>query len=213
MTYHHGELRAALIKSATQLIRSTETSGASDWSMRKIAREAGVSQAAPYRHFENKEALEAAVADEVFVDVERRYVEALLSVKSVDGTRSEPEIERALGGAYLQYAFDEPALFRMVFTSDRFLSSPAAMSSYLVFRGSLGEERCDVIWAAAHGVASLVLSGGFSRSYGKAMAGKMLDALTCAGESSLATERPSELELISQRELISQHDPSELADD
>lgn len=182
MTYHHGELRTALIASATQLIRATETSGANEWSMRKIAREAGVSQAAPYRHFENKEALEAAVADEVFIDVERRYVEALLSVKCVNGVRGAPETERALGRAYLQYAFDEPALFRMVFISDRFLTSPAAMSSYLVFRGSLGEARCDVIWAALHGVASLVLSGGFSRGYGEVMAGKMLDALTVTGE-------------------------------
>jgi AcrR family transcriptional regulator len=57
--YHHGDLRAALIESGTKLLRER---GAAALSLREVAKAAGVSHAAPYRHFEDKAQLLAAIA-------------------------------------------------------------------------------------------------------------------------------------------------------
>ena len=60
-TYHHGDLRAALVRAAMELL---EEGGEADLSLRAVARRAGVSAAAPYRHYADREALVSAV-DEV----------------------------------------------------------------------------------------------------------------------------------------------------
>ena len=65
-TYHHGDLRRALVAAATVLL---DEHGALGVTLRGAARAAGVSQAAPYRHFASKEALLAAVAEAAFHDL------------------------------------------------------------------------------------------------------------------------------------------------
>jgi AcrR family transcriptional regulator len=62
-TYHHGDLRRALVDAALALVQER---GAEGFTLREAARRVGVSQTAPYRHFETKEALLAAVAEEGF---------------------------------------------------------------------------------------------------------------------------------------------------
>lgn len=62
-TYHHGNLRAALVETAVRLV---QREGIEALSLRSVARLAGVSAAAPYRHFADKRALLAAVAEEGF---------------------------------------------------------------------------------------------------------------------------------------------------
>src|SRR5258708_21081937 len=57
--YHHGDLRAALVRAAIELL---EESGETELSLRAVARRAGVSPAAPYRHYADREALASAVA-------------------------------------------------------------------------------------------------------------------------------------------------------
>ena len=60
-TYHHGDLRQALLTAAVELLK---TKDAKSLSLREVARAAGVSHTAPYRHFEDKAALLAAIAQE-----------------------------------------------------------------------------------------------------------------------------------------------------
>src|SRR5262245_40005842 len=67
--YHHGDLRRALLEAALELIRAE---GQAVLTLREVARRAGVTHAAPYRHFKNKEALLAAVAEEGFRDMTQR---------------------------------------------------------------------------------------------------------------------------------------------
>ncbi|MEM8998021.1 MAG: helix-turn-helix domain-containing protein, partial [Acidobacteriota bacterium] len=67
--YHHGDLRAALVRSATELL---ERSGPGAVSLRSVARDAGVSHAAPYRHFKDRHELMEAVAAAGFRVLETR---------------------------------------------------------------------------------------------------------------------------------------------
>lgn len=179
--YHHGDLRAALVSIARELVRASGTEG---WSMREAARRAGVSQAAPYRHFVDKQALLDAVGAAAYVELERRYRDAL-------GANADPDDEvLVVARAYLRFAFEEPRLFRLIFSSPRLHGSPEAKSSYLVFERTVrsAQERtvlpagstavlAHVVWSAVHGVADLVLSGSFGRRHGRDVAERTLEAL------------------------------------
>lgn len=106
-TYHHGDLRQALITAALTLLQNKD---ARSLSLREVAREAGVSHTAPYRHFADKAALLAAIAQEGFTEF-GSYLNAALTpdqpVKSLQDT----------GVAYVRYALDHPTHFRVMFSS------------------------------------------------------------------------------------------------
>ncbi len=107
--YHHGNLRHRLIEAALEMI---DESGATELTLRGIAKRAGVSHTAPYRHFPDKEALLAAVA--------REGVSLMLSEISL-------RLERAKGDAlarftvcglgYIDFAIHHPAHFRVMYAS------------------------------------------------------------------------------------------------
>lgn len=97
--YHHGELRDALIAAGTAAL---ETKGTADISLREIARNAGVSPTASYRHFASKEALLGAIAERGFSDLARRFS---LAENGLTG----------FGSAYIGFARDRPAMFRLMF--------------------------------------------------------------------------------------------------
>lgn len=84
-SYHHGDLRAALLRSALDLL---DADGADALSLRAVARHAGVSANAPYRHYQDKEALLAALAAHGFTELKARFEEA--SDGSKGGTASAP---------------------------------------------------------------------------------------------------------------------------
>src|SRR5215467_12607566 len=71
--YHHGDLRAALIRAGLAILAEE---GVQALTLRAAARRAGVSHNAPYRHFADKEALLAAIAEEGFIDLAARVEEA-----------------------------------------------------------------------------------------------------------------------------------------
>ena len=106
--YHHGDLRNALIEAALRLI---EREGAHDFSMREAAKEAGVAASAPYRHFEDKTALMVAVAEVALAELRQRMRDAMTG-EEVAGQPLEQY--RAAGIAYVLFAYERPAHFRVL---------------------------------------------------------------------------------------------------
>src|SRR5690349_16153559 len=105
MAYHHGNLRRALIDAALQLFAQR---GAFDFTVRELARQAGVTHNAPYRHFAGKTELIAAIAEEGFAMLAEAGQQAL-------ETASDPRARvRALGDAYVRFAIDHPHQFRVM---------------------------------------------------------------------------------------------------
>lgn len=104
--YHHGDLRRALLDSATAILAET---GRWDFSLREVARRAGVSHAASYRHFTDKEALVAAVALTGYEALRTRMTGALVSASG------PVETLRAIGLAYIGFGVIHPALYRLMF--------------------------------------------------------------------------------------------------
>src|SRR5262249_35655052 len=90
--YHHGDLRRALVDSATALL---DEHGPLGVTLRGAARAAGVSQAAPYRHFAGKEALLAAVAEAAFHDLRHACAEAARRAGRSGGLRRLEAVAQA----------------------------------------------------------------------------------------------------------------------
>ncbi len=106
--YHHGDLRRSLIAGGLVLL---EEKGAAALGLREIARLVGVSAAAPYRHFADRKALLEAVAAEGF----RQFSEAMAT--AAEG-RPEGEQLATMAFAYVRFALEQPALFRLMFSSE-----------------------------------------------------------------------------------------------
>ncbi|MEM6587752.1 MAG: TetR/AcrR family transcriptional regulator [Pseudomonadota bacterium] len=105
--YHHGDLRAGLVEATRQLV---EANGPDRFSVSDACRAAGVSTAAPYRHFEDRDEMLLAVCAE---GMDRFHD---LMVKAQAG--HEPgtlEAITALGQSYIQFATSEPGVFRLCF--------------------------------------------------------------------------------------------------
>lgn len=174
MAYHHRDLRRALVDAALELISEEQ---AWDFSLREVARRAGVSHNAPYNHFSERRELLAEVAAVGF-----RSLERALSLATV----GEPDAEKALfllGSAYLEFANRNPALYRLMFgpiladghpkrpyvTTEAgavaktvlvaLLKRGAATSAFSFDPNEAAELEAAhlTIWAALHGLASLVV--------------------------------------------------------
>ncbi|MFG6095420.1 TetR/AcrR family transcriptional regulator [Leptothoe sp. ISB3NOV94-8A] len=107
-SYHHGDLRRALLDSALAIITEQDISALS---LRQVARRAGVSHTAPYRHFADKEALLAAVAEEGFREFSR-YLEQARDAESTPLAQLQ-----ATGIAYVEYALRYPTHYQVMFGS------------------------------------------------------------------------------------------------
>ena len=152
--YHHGNLRSALLESARGILEE----GASDLSLRAVARRAGVSHAAPYRHFPNHEALLVELAKEGFVELREEIVSAAAQ-KAVESDRIAN-----IGAAYMRFAAKRPALARLMFgpqlpNRDNFPELTAAADA---IGNEIGNALHDAalglaVWAAVHGLAMLIL--------------------------------------------------------
>jgi AcrR family transcriptional regulator len=107
--YHHGNLREALVAAALDLIARKGPAG---FTFAEAARAAGVSAAAPYRHFRDRDALMADVARRGFEIFEQR-----LAAAWSEGRPNALAALEAIGRAYLAFARDEPAYFSAMFES------------------------------------------------------------------------------------------------
>jgi AcrR family transcriptional regulator len=167
-TYHHGDLRAALLRAAGELL---EKHGIESLSLREAARRAGVSHNAPYRHFPDRESLLAALAAEGFELLERELA-------------ARPAAE--LGLAYVEFALAGPQRFRLMFGGQR----AQAAAGYLNLRGfaGLGDDAplaAAAAWSLVHGLAHLILEGHFAAAQresggGAAFAAKVLGSVRLA---------------------------------
>ncbi|MGH0029916.1 MAG: TetR/AcrR family transcriptional regulator [Myxococcota bacterium] len=106
MAYHHGHLKEALLERAAQVIAER---GIEALSLRALARDLGVSHAAPAAHFRDRRALLCALAKEGF----RRSVEAMHAGAEAAGPDPVRRY-RALGRSYVQFARDNPSYFRAI---------------------------------------------------------------------------------------------------
>ena len=159
--YHHGDLRAALVGAAMDLL---EEGGEAELSLRAVARRAGVSPAAPYRHYDDREALVSAVAAVGY----RALAERLAAAHPSPST---PDELASVAVAYVQFALERPALFRIMFgqpcdrDSDERVAATAAVSLYVrgiverTFPQADSEALATAVWALVHGLAFLHLDG------------------------------------------------------
>lgn len=156
--YHHGDLRAALLTSAMEMLEGGET-----FSLRAVARRAGVSATAPYRHFDDREALESALAAEGLKDLKADL--AMLGLPATATDLGE------LGVVYVRFALRRPALFKLMFgqqcdtENDQRVIAAAELHEMLaaamnnVFPGQDVDALASAGWALAHGLAFLHLDG------------------------------------------------------
>jgi AcrR family transcriptional regulator len=166
--YHHGDLRAELIRVGLEHLARGP---ASLLSLREIARDAGVSPTAVYRHFPDKQALEA----ELCRAGGQQFGAAMAEAQSKAENRPGPRLV-ASGRAYVRFALANPSLFRLMMTTasreDPFTRDEANQSSgFLLLRRTIAElagpdagtneQRLKAVhaWATVHGLAMLMLDG------------------------------------------------------
>jgi AcrR family transcriptional regulator len=167
-TYHHGDLKNALIKAGAELLVEE---GAKTLSLRKVAARVGVSHSAPYAHFQDKETLIAAITTAGFQQLYNRMEEA---IQSSQDTTSELLIQVAC--TYVQFAQEMPAFYKLMFsgileheqTFPDFVHISKTSFQLLVdlvlrcqAAGVLPDGPADIlavsIWSLVHGFTSLLL--------------------------------------------------------
>src|SRR3954471_19533986 len=168
--YHHGNLREALVRAALDLIAQKGVAG---FTFADAARSAGVSSAAPYRHFRDREALLA--------DVARRGFDLFAERLGAAWNDGNPDLYRSfenLGRAYLRFARDEPAFYSAMFEAGLSLESDPALrqaseQTFAVLRKAVEAVNAKLpkenrppalmmslhVWAMTHAIASLFLRG------------------------------------------------------
>jgi AcrR family transcriptional regulator len=155
-TYHHGDLRAALLKVATAEI---ERVGYESLSLRELAEKLGVSRAAPYRHFADRRALLSALAAGGF--------DELTAIHRKAAGKTPLARLVAAGRGYLAFAAEQPQMFRLMFVSDLLSGNNlppdpalirAAGESYVVFEGLVAATLDDPDDGAVKATAIAIMS-------------------------------------------------------
>ena len=165
-SYHHGDLRNALLSAAREVL---DEEGIEGLSLRSLARRAQVSRAAPYHYFHDKAELIAAVVADCYSQLEQRLQTAMTTESALD------PVDRvvALGRIYVEFATADPARFRLMHRPE--LSgndSAAAQGAFSVLRESVEvchkagrfrqgsvDEHTVGCWCAIHGIATLLVDG------------------------------------------------------
>jgi len=166
--YHHGDLRTQLIEATRQLV---EEKGPDSFSVSEACRRAGVSTAAPYKHFKDK----TEMLREVAVSGMARHSEQMLAEIAPFPEGSQARII-ALGRFYIRFATTEPGVFRLMFTwpgdteEDQWLCELAEMKFKVVQlevakchqRAEITEEdrnKAFLLWSFVHGLSFLSIDG------------------------------------------------------
>lgn len=167
--YHHGDLREAILTETLAMIKADESHLIG---FRELARRLDVSRTAPYRHFESVEELLAVVAEEGY----QKFIIYL------EGVTEKPGLEKGerfvqLGEAYVNFALDNPAHYRLLFDQRFFadekfkpiqtLANKAfnllkQTSSQCLATGSSTADKillANLAWASVHGLSTLLMNG------------------------------------------------------
>lgn len=165
--YHHGNLREALLAAALDILA---TDGIDGLSLRSLARATGVTQAAPYSHFRDKDELLAAVAETGFQRLALGMAEAAAGAKAV-----QEKIEK-LACAYARFAVENKPLFGIMFGREladmkRFPTlAMTAGKSYALISAALSQRTAaqggedarfltTAVWSLCHGLTMLIVDG------------------------------------------------------
>ena len=167
--YHHGDLRRALLDAGLAILAD---GGAHALTLREVARRAGVTQAAPYHHFADKEVLLAALAEEGFVVL----TQAMVLARDAAGKKASARL-RAMGESYVHFAVSHAAHFQIMFGHlvdiPRYpsLHEAADRAFHSLVEGILAGQAAGVVragdpselsvlaWSTVHGLAMLWIEG------------------------------------------------------
>jgi AcrR family transcriptional regulator len=159
--YHHGDLRAACLTAAMELLAEGDET---TLSLRAVARRAGVSPNAPYRHYPDKDALLAAMATQGFHDLRDALVAA-------DAQATVEDRFVAMAQAYVTFGVRNPGLFGLMFGHPCSRNHPETSAAAAETNAVLAERVGSAVpaaqhgsfligaWALVHGLASLVMDG------------------------------------------------------
>lgn len=168
VSYHHGDLRRALVSSAIELLATTSPGALS---LREVARHAGVTTGAPYHHFQTKADLLLEVACAGFEGLARELAPIDASEAEVAAERLQKRIE-----AYIRFALAHGAHYRVMFAPELRTSSELARYEAVAragfdglvraveavradLTGKASQALARTVWAAAHGFVMLALDG------------------------------------------------------
>jgi AcrR family transcriptional regulator len=201
-SYHHGNLREALVDAALDLIAEKGPAG---FTFAEAARQAGVSAAAPYRHFRDRDALMADVARRGFERFEKQ-----LAAAWDDGRPTLRQAFERVGKSYLAFARDEPAYFSAMFESGLSINAhrelqEAGDRAFAVLRGACEALAAAMpaakrpptmmmalhIWSLSHGIASLFARGDAARRVLPMTPEDLLEAATLIYLEGLGINTPS----------------------
>lgn len=174
-TYHHGDLKNALIKAGVEILAKE---GVSALSLRKVAQRAGVSHSAPYAHFTDKQALIAAISTEGFTQLYLQLVEA---VSRHEGDSKKQLIEAVQ--VYVRFAMENSDTFKIMFsgileqeknypafvevsrkTFELVLQIVKACQEIGLLKSTDPGMMAVAVWGQVHGIVLLALEGQFSHT-------------------------------------------------
>lgn len=178
-SYHHGDLRRAILDAAHQELDAV---GPAAFSMREVARRAGVSHAAPAHHFPTKDDLLAALG----VDGFRLFADALRAASDEGGDVPRARL-LAMGRGYLRFAREHPGLFKLMWGA-------MPMSHCAQWR----QPSNDAFMVLVDAVARVRAEAGFS---GSPLGDAMLQWTFVHGLAKLEADMPSEQEIASYDEI------------
>ncbi|GAA5138787.1 TetR/AcrR family transcriptional regulator [Thalassotalea piscium] len=170
--YHHGDLKAAIIKAASEML---DTQGIEALSLRKIAENVGVSRTAAYHHFKDKNELLSAIASQGFIKWQKE-IGLIFNNKRISQSQQLSQFCHA----YIQFAISNPNIYDLMFgrtlwknnVSSEELKSVAypsfdyqvTMTKFWQAQGLLPQSEnalrlAQVLWGTLHGISKLVLDG------------------------------------------------------